>query len=146
LFGASLTALSVAGCSFAIPGGEPASKPASWSGNVSDEVTGSIRSKAPELSQALDHEDWRRASAALGVALDPQGEGASVNWDNPQTRAKGVFTPLGPPYPSDGKVCRAFRAEVETKDQHERLEGAACRDRTADWTLIEVRPGRKAGA
>jgi surface antigen len=140
--GASLTALSLASCSFAIPGGEPVS----WSGKVSDEVTGSIRPKAPELSHLLDQEDKRRASAALAVALDPQGAGASVNWDNPQTLAKGSFTPVGPPYPSDGKVCRAFRAELEAKDAHERLQGAACRERTADWELIEVKPGRKAGA
>ncbi|WP_255608869.1 RT0821/Lpp0805 family surface protein [Methylosinus sp. Sm6] len=136
-----MTALSLASCSFAIPGGEPAA----WSGNVSDEVTGSIRPAAPQLSSALDQEDRRRADAALGVALDPQGAGASVNWDNPQTQAKGSFTPLGPPYPSDGRVCRAFRAEVETKETHERLQGAACRERTADWALIEVRPWRKAG-
>jgi surface antigen len=139
--GVSVTALSLASCSFAIPGGEPVS----WSGNVSDEVTGSIRPKAPELSQLLDQEDKRRAAAALAVALDPQGAGASVNWDNPQTQAKGSFTPAGPPYPSDGRVCRGFRAEIAAKETQERLQGAACRERTADWELIEVKPGRKAG-
>jgi surface antigen len=140
--GASVTALALAGCSFAIPSGEPVA----WNGNVSDEVTGSIRPRTVELSHALDPEDWRRASAALGVALDPQGAGGSVNWDNPQTQAKGSFAPVGPPYPSDGRVCRAFLADVETKDSHERLQGAACRDKTAEWALIEVRPWRKAGA
>lgn len=141
LLGAAFAGLSLCGCSFAIPSGEPVA----WQ-NVSNEVTGSIPAKAPALCNSLDQEDWRRASAALGVALDPQGGGSSVNWDNPQTQAKGSFTPVGPPYPSDGRVCRAFLAEVETKETHERLQGAACRERTADWALIEVKPWRKAGA
>ncbi|CAN2534494.1 MAG TPA: RT0821/Lpp0805 family surface protein [Methylosinus sp.] len=141
LLAAALTAASLAGCSFAIPGGEPA--PA-WK-NVSDDVTGSIPHRStPTLSNALDQEDWRRASAALGVALDPQGAGASVNWDNPESHARGSFTPVGQPYPSEGKVCRAFLAEVGTKDSHEQLQGTACRDKSADWALIDIRPWRKA--
>lgn len=107
-------------------------------------MTGSIPAKAPTLSNALDQEDWRRASAALGVALDPQGGGAAVNWDNPSSNAKGSFTPVGQPYPAQGKVCRAFLAEVGTKDSQEHLQGTACRDKSADWKLIEVKPWRKA--
>jgi surface antigen len=138
---ATLMAATLGGCSFAIPGGEPA--PA-WK-NVSDDVTGSIPHRStPTLSNALDQEDWRRASAALGVALDPQGAGASVNWDNPESHARGSFTPVGQPYPSEGKVCRAFLAEVGTKESHEQLQGTACRDKSADWALIDVRPWRKA--
>lgn len=110
----------------------------------SDDMTGSIPAKTPTLSNTLDREDWRRASAALGVALDPQGGGASVNWDNPSTSAKGSFTPVGQPYPADGKVCRAFLAEVGTKDSHEQLQGTACRDKAAEWRLIEIKPWKKA--
>lgn len=140
VFAATLTAISVGGCSFAIPVGEPV---AAWR-TSSDDVTGSIPAKTPTLSNALDQEDWRRAIAALGVALDPQGGGASVNWDNPLTHAHGSFTPIGPPYPADGRICRAFVAEVGTKETHEQLQGAACRDKSTDWALIEVKPWRKA--
>lgn len=135
-----LAAASAGGCSFAIPVGEPV---AAWKAS-SDDVTGSIPARTPTLSRALDQEDLRRASGALGVALDPQGGGASVNWDNPSTNVKGSFTPVGQPYPADGKICRAFLAEVGTKDLHEQLQGTACRDKSADWTLIEVKPWRKA--
>jgi surface antigen len=107
------------------------------------DVTGSIKKPAPELAEDLDGEDRRRAAAALGTALDPQGEGGGVSWDNPQTGAKGKFTPVGQAYPIDGRICRAFLADVATKEQSERVQGTACRERTAEWTLIEVKPWRK---
>lgn len=106
-------------------------------------MTGSVPAKVAPLSPALDQEDWRRANAALGTALDPQGDGASVNWDNPQTGAKGSFTPVGQAYPTEGKICRAFLAEVGTKDSHEYLQGAACREKTAEWSLTDVKPWKK---
>jgi hypothetical protein len=132
-----LLAASVLGaCSIAMPSGD------SWRAN-SEDVTGSIHKAPPELARGLEYEDQRRAIAALGTALDPQGAGGSVNWDNAQTGAKGSFTPVGPAYPIDGKICRAFVADVATKEAQERLQGAACREKTAEWSLSEVKPWRK---
>lgn len=107
------------------------------------DVTGSIPRPAPTLSRALDGEDLRRAVAAMSTALDPQGSGASVNWDNPQTGAKGSFTPVGQPYPLEGKICRAFLADIAANDAQEKLQGAACREKTAEWALMDVKPFRK---
>ncbi|MGA8171236.1 MAG: RT0821/Lpp0805 family surface protein [Methylocystis sp.] len=107
------------------------------------DVTGSIRKPSPELARGLDVEDKRRAGAALATALDPQSEGAGVDWDNPRTGAKGIFTPVGHAYPIDGKICRAFLAEVATKDAQEHLQGTACREKTVEWTLLEVRPWKR---
>ncbi len=122
-----------------------------WGAN-SDDVTGSI-ARAPagasatrqnlKLSSALDDEDLRRAAAAMAAALDPQSNGAVVKWDNPQSGAHGAFTPSGFPYPIDGRVCRAFVAEIATGAREDRLEGAACRDKTADWALIRIGPAKK---
>lgn len=140
IFAALLLAGPAGGCSFAIPVGDPVS---TWRPSK-DDVTGSISPRTPTLSRSLDQEDWRRAQAAMGVALDPQGGGASVNWDNPATSAKGSFTPVGQPYPAEGKICRAFLAEIGTKDAHEQLQGTACREKTAEWALIEVKPWKKA--
>ena len=113
--------------------------------NVSnDDVTGSIPARPLTLSPALDPEDWRRASAALATALDPQSDGGVVHWDNPESGAKGSFTPVSQAYPLDGAVCRAFLAEVGTKGQHDSLQGTACREKTVEWTLKDVRPARKA--
>ena len=41
------------------------------------------------LASLLDAEDWRRAKAALSTALDPQGNGSLVGWDNPDSGNKG---------------------------------------------------------
>ena len=108
-----------------------------------DDVTASIKRGGPDLPRELDAEDKRRAFAALATALDPQGEGAVVNWENPQTGAKGGFTPVGHAYPIDGKVCRAFLADVGAKEREQRLQGTACRESTNDWTISEIGPWRK---
>lgn len=113
-----------------------------WRGAPED-VTGSIARPAPRLSRRLDAEDMRRAMAAMSTALDPQGSGASVNWDNPRSGAKGSFIPVGQAYPLDARICRAFLAEVWADDGAEKLQGAACREKSAEWTLSEIKPFRK---
>lgn len=102
-------------------------------------------SKIPEasLSSMLDPEDWRRAKAALATALDPQGNGSLVGWDNPDSGAKGSFTPVGKPYPLDAKICRAFLAEVSRKDGAQTLQGTACSDRSGAWSIAEAKPWKK---
>ncbi len=123
-----------------------------WSG-VDHDVTGTI-ARSPgrlaaltpqnlKLSKSLDAEDARRAMAALGTALDPQGSGQNVNWDNPASGARGTFHPTGSPYPLDGRICRAFVANIEASGDAERIEGAACRDKTAEWSLIRVKADSK---
>lgn len=137
-FAGCLTALALGGCSVSVP-----LSPFSKSG---DDVTGSI-SKPNPLSRALDSEDWRRAKAALSTALDPQGNGETVNWDNPQSGAKGSFVAVAQAYPSDDGICRAFISTVNAKEAGESLQGTACRDKLGDWTLSNVRPWKRvAGA
>lgn len=133
-----LAVCSLGGCSVAVPMGSSAL----WKG-APEETTGSIRKSALTLSRALDAEDTRRAVAAMGTALDPQGSGASVNWDNPQTGAKGSFTPVGQAYPLEGKICRAFLADLAVSETQEKLQGAACREKSSEWALTEVKPFRK---
>ena len=60
------------------------------------------------LASLLDAEDWRRAKAALSTALDPQGNGSLVGWDNPDSGNKGSFTPVGKPYPLAAGICRCL--------------------------------------
>ncbi len=96
------------------------------------------------LSHNLDVEDWRRARAALATALDPQGNGATVAWDNPQSGRKGAFIPVAAPYPVDGQVCRAFIAKIEGAEARESVQGSACRTGgTDDWNVQDVRPFRQ---
>ena len=91
-----------------------------------DDVTGSIRGVSP-LSNSLDQEDWRRAKGAMGLALDPQGSGTIASWDNPQSKARGSFTPVGEAKAVDDKICRAFIAELGGSLKSEQLQGDACR-------------------
>lgn len=141
VLGALIVAGALSGCSIAIPMGASSSS-VMWQGAPED-VTGSIAKPPLKLSRHLDSEDVRRANAALGTALDPQGSGASVHWDNPQSGAKGSFTPVGQAYPLDSKICRSFLAEVAAGDNVEKLQGVACREKTAEWTLTEVKPFKK---
>jgi surface antigen len=108
-----------------------------------DPPTGSIDRSAALLSPALDHEDWRRAEAALAVALDPQGDGTGVGWQNPQTGLKGSFAAPAPPFLDHERVCRTFEAEVSSATQGQRhLSGSACRDGDGTWRLRDTKVGR----
>ncbi len=127
----------LAGCGSAIP------LPSLMSSVSHEDVTGSIRGVSP-LSNALDQEDWRRAKGAMALALDPQGNGAAVNWDNPQTKARGSFTPVGQARAVDDNICRAFLAELGGSLRQETLQGDACRDRAGEWTVGKVQPWKKA--
>jgi surface antigen len=122
------------GCSFAIP-----------SLVESAETTGSIAPsfKSP-LSPELGPEDWRRAKAALGVALDPQGNGSSVSWDNPDTGLKGTFVPVGTPFVQSDEVCRAFVATItRAAETSTSLQGTACRHSPEEWNIHGLKPWRK---
>ena len=129
-------AASLCGCATGIP------LPSLMS-NTSDDVTGSIRGISP-LSNSLDQEDWRRARGAMGLALDPQGNGSPVTWENPQSRARGSFTPVGEAKAVDDKICRAFIAELGGSLKNESLQGDACRDRSGDWNVGKVLPWKRA--
>ena len=140
---AALAGAALCGCSLSLPG-------ATGLSNVDFEATGSIAKPAASappsvspLSRKLDVEDWRRARAAMAVALDPQGNGATVAWDNPDSGRRGSFVPVAAPYPVDGQVCRAFIARIDGEPR-EQIQGAACRiGGTDDWDVKDARPFRE---
>ena len=107
----------------------------------SDEVTGSD-SPVP-FGRLLDEEDRRREKAALSTALDPQGDGATVRWENATTGAKGAITAVGQAYNSDGKVCRAFLGDLVRDALHRAVQGTACAVAAGDWQLREAKPFAK---
>lgn len=120
--------LGLAGCSTAIP----------LPGFISkDDVTGSIRQFSSPLSDNISLDDWRRAVVALAVALDPQGAGEPVVWDNPKSGRKGKFTPVGEAYARENRLCRAFLGEV---DEDEAVRGTGCLDKRGEWAVLEVKP------
>ena len=108
-----------------------------------DAPTGSItkRNFPSPLSPTLDSEDWRRARAALSVALDPAGNGEAVTWDNPATGAKGSFAPRGALFAKNDEICRAFRSALSEGGEVKLSSGSACRASGSDeWTPRELKP------
>jgi surface antigen len=97
------------------------------------------------LTTELGPEDLRRADGAMTVALDPQGNGAPVSWDNPQSGAKGSFTPVGGPFVKADEICRAFIAHVQTQTKPVRLQGTACRPSGGEWAVKDMKPWTSLG-
>lgn len=108
------------------------------------ETTASIARPVSQLDPALDDEDWRRAQAALSLAVDPQGSGQPVNWDNPTTKRKGTFMPAGNLTLVDNTICRPFTATIShggLASRESRHQGEACRVGPGEWTLRQMHPG-----
>jgi surface antigen len=132
---AVLVALANGACSLAVP--------MTPLGAVETTQSVAPRTVSP-LSAELGEEDWRRAKGALAVALDPQGSGAKVSWDNPDTTLRGTFTPVGQPFVKSDEICRAFLATVNGQATESVLQGTACRPSGGEWTVKDVRPFKRA--
>ena len=102
-----------------------------------DDVTGS-NPKVP-FGSLLDEEDRRREKAALATALDPQGDGSPIRWENPKTGTKGMFTPQGQAFTKDGKVCRSFVGELKQDGDQKSILGTACAVAAGDWDVRDMK-------
>lgn len=143
LMAAALLALFSAGCSVSFP-------ILGLSSKSEDEVATTsaiLPSRSGErpvalasLQTELGPEDMRRADGAMSVALDPQGNGAAVSWDNPLSGIKGSFVPVGGPFLRSDEICRAFIASVQTQTRPVKLQGTACRPSGGEWAVKDVAP------
>ncbi len=136
---AFLAAQALGGCALTLPG---------MGTGVDDAATGSIKPSAARvltnsLSKDLDEEDTRRAMGALAIAVDPQGNGETVRWDNPQSKASGSFTPVALAYPTAQSVCRVFLARIEAPSASQSIQGTACRDKKGEWAITDTQPWKK---
>jgi hypothetical protein len=129
---------------------EPARK-ASLAGD-DDLTTASIPSRTrtsadqiSPLSPELDAEDWRRASAAMATALDPQGNGGLVKWENTASGAKGSFSAAGDAYLIGDEICRNFKARLSGVGGESAHQGSACRAAPGDWRIREHKAIKQSG-
>ena len=129
-----VAAFGLGGCSFGMPSMLP----------EGDELaTGSIKPADTSLAPGLAPEDWRRAKAALAVALDLQGNGQPVKWDNPETKLRGEISPAGQPFVEKDDVCRAFLATVTIADGRTSVhDGRACKIGAEEWEIRSVQHSR----
>jgi surface antigen len=103
------------------------------------ETTASTAKPVSVLSASLDEEDWRRAQSALSLAVDPQGSGQPVNWDNPGTKRRGVFVQTGDIALTESTICRPFSAILQEPGAKEtRHVGKACRAGPGEWAIREA--------
>ena len=146
LLALGVASFGLAGCGLTVPL-EPAPKLSAGAADASL-VTGSIAPRivaAAALSPELDQEDWRRARAALATALDPQGNGAAVRWDNADSGHKGSFAPVGNAYLVKDEICRSFVASLSLGEPDRWLQGSACRLSPTEWTIREAKPWKRPG-
>jgi hypothetical protein len=134
-----------AGCSITLPMMSLATKPEPepvvlTTASVGPSAT--RRADTPLLDDHLGPEDLRRAMGALALALDPQGNGQPVGWDNAESKASGRFTPVGGPFLSDDEVCRAFLTHVALPLDRHHYQGTACRPSGGDWRVREMKAWR----
>jgi len=132
VFGAGLLAFALSGCSLTMHLASLQSDP--------EETTATVSKPVSPLDPSLDTEDWRRAQAALNLAVDPQGSGQPVNWDNPTTKRKGSFTQAGKLVLVENTVCRPFTATlvqvtVGQAPKETKHSGQACRVGPGEWAL-----------
>jgi hypothetical protein len=142
---AVLTAIAGSACSLTMP-----FEDRSASLQADPEITGSITPRPPAatadatpFSTTFDAEDLRRQRAAMATALDPQGGGGIVKWDNPDSGAKGSFAPIGNAFLAQHDICRVFVASVIEKAKEEWCQGTACRVMPGEWRLKDARPWKR---
>lgn len=137
---ASCVTLVVAGCGLSLPVGPFSADDEVPTGSISQPAA---KGQASPVFKDLTEEDWRRARSALAVALDPQGNGSSAIWNNPESGLKGTFSPVGGPFVRDDQVCRAFLASAVMNSGQQWVQGSACRASGGEWAVRDVRPWKK---
>jgi surface antigen len=139
---AALAAFPLGGCSVSMPIGSifsPEEDPATGTVAPAGDADAVRLEGKPALTEAMDAEDVRRSQSAIALALDPEGNGVPVNWDNPQSGGKGEFRSAGAFYLNGGQLCRHFAATFEKDSQAQAFDGSACRAGPQNWLIVDVR-------
>lgn len=105
-----------------------------------EETTASVTPQASVFPVPLDDEDWRRVNAALALAVDPQGAGLPVNWDNPSSKKRGSFEQSGTIAIVGHTLCRPFKAKLVDGVKESQHVGQACRTGPGEWAMRDVKP------
>ena len=75
----------------------------------------------------------------MAVALDPQGNGKPVKWDNPDTGLRGIVNPTALPFVQNDEICRPFLASVVAPGGSRFLRGTGWRPSGGAWELKSIR-------
>jgi len=126
--------------------GKPDEKPASAESDRV-ETTGSTRASPTALRSeggGVAEADIAVARRAAADMLAAGGKDTSAPWQNPDTGARGMVTPLTAAYTQDGLTCRDFLASVVRDRAEIWLQGEACRVHQGKWEVRTMKPWKRA--
>jgi len=111
------------------------------------EATGSTRAAQMALrpaSASVSEADLAAARRAAADMLAAGTKDASAQWQNPETGARGMVTPITAAYTQDGFTCRDFLASVVRDRAETWLQGEACRVHHGKWEVRTMKPWKRA--
>jgi surface antigen len=112
------------------------------------EVTGSVVPVAAYAQAGLADSDLMLARAAAVSVLergsDASQKDLSQPWENPQTGARGMVTPLASAYTDGGFTCRDFLASHVQERSETWLQGEACRESGGKWQVRSLKQWKRA--
>lgn len=103
-------------------------------------TTGSITPRDGRFSVNMTDEDWRRAQASVGQALDPLAGGKGSIWSNPASGLRGTATPVAGGFAQGGHACQAFLATLVEGVDTNWYQGTACQLDGHAWTIVSAGP------
>jgi surface antigen len=111
------------------------------------EATGSTRASPMALRSeggSISEADMAAARRAAADMLAAGGKDTSAPWQNPDTGARGMVTPITAAYTQDGLTCRDFLASVVRDRAETWLQGEACRVHRGKWEVRTLKPWKRA--
>lgn len=112
------------------------------------EVTGTVVPVAAYAQAGVTEADLALARAAASSVLERGAEASQKDlsqfWENPQTGAHGMVTPLASAYADGGLTCRDFLASHVQERTETWLQGEACRQPGGKWQVRSLKPWKRA--
>lgn len=111
------------------------------------ETTGSTRASRTALRSdggSISEADLAAARRAAADMLATGSKDTSAAWQNPDTGARGMVTPITAAYTQDGFTCRDFLASVVRDRAETWLQGEACRIYHGKWEVRTMKPWKRA--
>ena len=106
-----------------------------------DDRTESVTSIALQNTGTFSSTDLAVATASTTALLER--DGASGQWENPLTGARGTITPLATAYRDNGIECRNFLASYVREKTEAWMQGEACRSPSGRWEVRNFKPWRR---
>jgi surface antigen len=105
-----------------------------------DDETASIAK--PQMAAWLDTKDWHHAKPAFDEAL-AETTASAVTWSNPDSGARGKFTPVGDAFSGIAGMCRGFRGTIAWGAANKAFEGTACANKAGVWHSTEIKSAKQ---